>query len=123
MYVFMSGDVLDAQQRYETMADDLVREMDVEAKLFLELKSKDSSKILSQNLDQTFRNLLAMSSNRHASNRAHDWWELASNLTRKFNDGYLNEPTVGEITGYPAWWLERVGYTNFPTPPPSETCT
>ena len=123
MYVFMSGDVSDAQKRFEMMADELKIAMDDQAELVRELKTATTITASQKELDESFRDFLALTSNRHASDRAHDWWELAGNLTQKFNDGYLNDPTVGEITGYPAWWLERVGYTNFPTPPPAETCT
>lgn len=103
MYSFMVGDVVAAQKRLESSYDRMVRSTSDE--------------------DETSVEDLVFMSAANAVHAATAWWELAGNLTQKFNDGYINRPDVGEITGYPEWWLKRVGYTHFPTPPPSEQCT
>lgn len=42
------------------------------------------------------------------------WWELPDFLMEKYADGNLR----GNAVGYPAWWLEQVGYPDGPTPIP-----
>lgn len=61
-------------------------------------------------------------------------WSLSDELMFKFADGFVNfkkeesevsvvDSAGGEITkpvGYPAWWLEAVGYKDGPPPPPTQ---
>lgn len=55
-------------------------------------------------------------------------WSLSDELIFKYADGFLNFPegggeSDGEITkvlGYPAWWLEAVGFQDGPPPPPTK---
>jgi len=53
-------------------------------------------------------------------------WSLSDELMFKFADGFVNRakaPPNGEISepvGYPAWWLEAVGYKDGPPPPPTK---
>eukprot|EP00287_Rhodomonas_sp_CCMP768_P014540 CAMPEP_0196758138 /NCGR_PEP_ID=MMETSP1091-20130531/104028_1 /TAXON_ID=302021 /ORGANISM="Rhodomonas sp., Strain CCMP768" /LENGTH=673 /DNA_ID=CAMNT_0042106941 /DNA_START=15 /DNA_END=2036 /DNA_ORIENTATION=- len=42
------------------------------------------------------------------------WWALADHLMEKYADGNV----LGASVGYPAWWLEQVGYKNGPQPIP-----
>lgn len=112
MYSFMAGDVQEAQQKLESDSDSLVRN----APTIL-------AALVAKNDDDAVRSLLADLSADRATTVATAWWELAGNLTKRFNDGYINSPDVGQIVGYPSWWLERVGYTKFPEPPPAEQCT
>jgi len=44
------------------------------------------------------------------------WWELFDQLLFKYADGWNNVPMLGQAIGYPAWWLEKVGYKNGPPP-------
>merc|ERR1719343_1184410 len=44
------------------------------------------------------------------------WWALASKLVVRYNDHNFNFPewaptTVGSV-GYPAWWLDMIGFSN-----------
>lgn len=39
------------------------------------------------------------------------WWDFSDEMIAKYNDGYVD----GEGVGYPAWWLEEVGYDEGPT--------
>eukprot|EP00535_Pseudo-nitzschia_heimii_P007511 CAMPEP_0197188336 /NCGR_PEP_ID=MMETSP1423-20130617/17632_1 /TAXON_ID=476441 /ORGANISM="Pseudo-nitzschia heimii, Strain UNC1101" /LENGTH=633 /DNA_ID=CAMNT_0042640143 /DNA_START=94 /DNA_END=1995 /DNA_ORIENTATION=+ len=56
-------------------------------------------------------------------------WSLSDELIFRYADGFLNfreseiDENGGEITrvlGYPAWWLEAVGYKDGPPPPPTK---
>ena len=50
-------------------------------------------------------------------------WLLADKIMFKYASGFVNEPTPGgmsQMVGYPAWWLEAVGYADGPPPPPTE---
>jgi len=46
----------------------------------------------------------------NAENVVKQWWEFSDFMIAKYNDGYINFPKVGGTTGYPAWWLQSVGY-------------
>jgi hypothetical protein len=45
-----------------------------------------------------------------------EWWELAGMLVVRYNDGFFNwgeyHPQAVATIGYPAWWLEMIGYSN-----------
>jgi len=67
---------------------------------------------------------------RNADSVVASLWSLSDELVFRYADGFLNfrESEVndsdggGEITrvlGYPAWWLEEVGYKDGPPPPPT----
>ncbi len=63
----------------------------------------------------------AFSANAQAS--AERWWRLSDELLLKYADGWCNADcgSVPRSMGYPAWWLEQVGYEHGPGfgPPPS----
>ena len=42
------------------------------------------------------------------------WWELADILIAKYDDGYINIPTIPEEVDRPEWWLKKVGYDKGP---------
>jgi len=49
------------------------------------------------------------------------WWRLADELMVRFADGYDTRLVNGTVLdsktfGYPAWWLEKVGYEDGPGP-------
>ena len=39
-----------------------------------------------------------------------EWWKLGEYLITKYSDGYVNLPQTGKRVGYPAEWLDAVGY-------------
>ncbi|MCR4424654.1 MAG: C69 family dipeptidase [Firmicutes bacterium] len=39
-----------------------------------------------------------------------EYWDFAEFLIMKYNDGYVNDKTVGTSVGYPKEWLEAVGF-------------
>lgn len=42
-----------------------------------------------------------------------NWWNLADSLIVQFSDGiYTFENTTTKHLGYPAWWLQMIGYSN-----------
>jgi dipeptidase len=56
-------------------------------------------------------------------------WSLSDELIFKYADGFRNfaESKIdehggksSEVLGYPAWWLEAVGYSDGPPPPPTK---
>ena len=48
-------------------------------------------------------------------------WTLQDQLLFKYASGFVNEPPDGmsKMVGYPAWWLQAVGYADGPPPPPT----
>jgi len=52
----------------------------------------------------------------HANAVVKTWWTLFDTLLFKYADGWDNEPTLGVAIGYPAWWLQKVGYKHGPPP-------
>jgi hypothetical protein len=47
--------------------------------------------------------------------------QLQDLLLFKYASGFVNEPptAMSQMKGYPAWWLQAVGYTDGPPPPPT----
>eukprot|EP00958_Prasinococcus_capsulatus_P020889 scaffold2773_cov410-Prasinococcus_capsulatus_cf.AAC.2 len=54
----------------------------------------------------------------HAQKVLNAWWALVDQLMFKYADGWINEPVLGAAMGYPAWWLNDVGYADGPPPIP-----
>lgn len=47
-------------------------------------------------------------------------WSLSDELMFKYASGFINEQgNMSQMVGYPKWWLEAVGYTEGPPPPPT----
>jgi len=55
-------------------------------------------------------------------------WSLSDELLFKYASGFVNEISpsgkeeedhMSQMVGYPAWWLQAVGYTDGPPPPPT----
>lgn len=49
-------------------------------------------------------------------------WQLSDQLIFKYASGFVNEVKpngLSQMVGYPAWWLQAVGYQNGPPPPPT----
>jgi len=38
------------------------------------------------------------------------WWNLADYLMVKYQDGYVNIPSVAKSVGYPDWWLKAIEF-------------
>jgi hypothetical protein len=49
-------------------------------------------------------------------------WALSDKIMFKYASGFVNELPDGmsQLVGYPAWWLEAVGYSDGPPPPPTK---
>jgi dipeptidase len=48
-------------------------------------------------------------------------WSLSDELMFKYADGFVNEPgKMSQMVGYPSWWLEAVGFSEGPPPPPTK---
>jgi len=47
-----------------------------------------------------------------------EWWEFAAMLVVRYNDKFFNwpehAPTTQAAIGYPAFWLEMIGYSKYP---------
>ena len=56
----------------------------------------------------------------NAANVVHKLWALSDHLLWKYASGFVNEPELSQMVGYPEWWLEAVGYPNGPPPPPTK---
>jgi dipeptidase len=41
-----------------------------------------------------------------------EWWNFSDHLIKKYSDG---DGFQDEVTGYPTWWLEKVGFDEGPT--------
>ena len=51
----------------------------------------------------------------------HQLWSLSDELLFKYASGFVNTPDdMSQMVGYPAWWLEAVGYAEGPPPPPTK---
>jgi dipeptidase len=47
-------------------------------------------------------------------------WSLSDELMFKYADGFVNQPGhMSQMVGYPEWWLEVVGFSDGPPPPPT----
>jgi len=49
-------------------------------------------------------------------------WELSDRIVFKYASGFVNElpDKMSQQVGYPAWWLDAVGYSDGPPPPPTK---
>jgi dipeptidase len=49
-------------------------------------------------------------------------WSLSDEIMFKYASGFVNEAPdhMSQMVGYPAWWLEAVGYADGPPPPPTK---
>lgn len=48
-------------------------------------------------------------------------WSLSDELLFKYASGFVNTPDdMSQMVGYPAWWLQAVGYEQGPPPPPTK---
>jgi dipeptidase len=49
-------------------------------------------------------------------------WSLSDEIMFKYASGFVNElpERMGQMVGYPAWWLKKVGFQDGPPPPPTE---
>ena len=59
--------------------------------------------------------LLEGVTNRHADNIAAAWWELGEKMVAKYSNGYVTTAEgARDVPGYPADWLCRSNFFNFP---------
>ena len=76
----------------------------------------------------TIQNLIDDTLMDNAAKIVSSLWSLSDELLFKYASGFVNElPNdndsdgggMSQMVGYPAWWLEAVGYPNGPPPPPT----
>jgi len=48
-------------------------------------------------------------------------WSLSDQIVFKYASGFVNEPTLSGMVGYPAWWLKEVGFQDGPPSPPTKS--
>ena len=107
-----------AQLRYDNM-----KEIIIEAQNSCE----SSGFALQEKIDNTFLQSMATKNfaskdtltnlyAEHVSKFVSSWWDLPLQMVENYADGF-NQLDNGKATGYPAWWLEAVGYTEGPPPP------
>jgi dipeptidase len=56
------------------------------------------------------RDYLTEYSNTMAQRTVDEWWNLSDRLIVKYSDGYMSTPGTEKSLGYPAEWLDAVGY-------------
>merc|ERR1712045_817502 len=70
--------------------------------------SLDATNVSQSSLDTAYA--------QHAALVVHSFQGLIPKLLQRYADGWLDDEVA---VGYPAWWLEEVGFRN--GPPPAET--
>jgi dipeptidase len=101
-FSYMKVDILKKQKEIEEK--ELIDQKLVEKKA-LDLYKKDP-KLAKEYLTNYYTE--------NANNILNQWWDLGYYLITKYNDGYINFPTVGQEVGYPQEWLKKVGYDKGP---------
>merc|ERR1712151_1222161 len=85
----------------------LQREVDYKAQIAVRLADKEHNLISGASLLGKFQTALQR-------NVTEQWWQLAEMLVVRYNDGFLNFPNEDKRKtfdiGYPAFWLEMLGY-------------
>lgn len=104
--------------------DDMIKMVKEKQKQYEEIGAKLVDRIanMSPNLQASAlgKRTIGQMIEAHTSDVIAAWWKLFDDMMMQYADGWLNEPgkTPGTALGYPAWWLEGVGYQNGPPPPP-----
>ena len=102
-FSYMKKDIIAKQSEIEAKEFNMQPIVDVAA---LELHEKDP--VLA-------REYLTNYSIDNANKVVKQWWWLADMLIQKYNDGYINDPKIGQEVGYPIEWLKAIGYEKGPT--------
>lgn len=105
-----------AELKYQYMIKDIqARQTAIENKEFAEQIAVDTAAAtLYQEDPQKARDYLTNYANANADSVVDEWWSLADELITKYDDGYVNEPTIAQEVGYPREWLDQVGYADGP---------
>ena len=110
-YSAASEAVRDAQARWEDAGAALVARVDAAV-------AKATKEGIELDVDEAFGD--AFDAHAEAVRRA--WWDLADDIVLRLADGFITDPASkeppGKAAGYPAWWLEKVGWREGPPPPP-----
>eukprot|EP00742_Colponemidia_sp_Colp-10_P002370 GILJ01002526.1.p1 GENE.GILJ01002526.1~~GILJ01002526.1.p1 ORF type:complete len:658 (+),score=115.19 GILJ01002526.1:40-1974(+) len=97
-YSYMIQDIRAEQNRLEGRVRSKQQEVEEKA---VTLYKEDPEKA---------RNYLTQYCLHNAEDVVASWWNLSEYLITKYNDGYINIPTIGATTGYPEWWLRLVKF-------------
>eukprot|EP00980_Cylindrotheca_fusiformis_P029465 scaffold23479_cov143-Cylindrotheca_fusiformis.AAC.15 len=100
-------DVGDRQVELETASLELLKNLQEH----YELESIDFATVESTILD-------------NAAAVVNSLWQLSDKIMFKYASGFVNDDAkhggMSQMVGYPAWWLEKVGYRDGPPPPPTK---
>jgi dipeptidase len=103
-----------AQIKFSYIIDDIRAKQQ-----YFESRSLDLLAAL-ENSAATDREKITASFVENAEDVVREWWRLFDAILFKYADGYINSYDGKRFTsvsvGYPAWWLEQVGYQNGPPP-------
>ena len=106
-----------AHLKFSYMIEDIKeKQEEIESKeLAMQPAIDQAAKSLYEQDPELAREFLTDYSVRNANEVVDQWWDFADHLIVKYNDGYVNKPELAKGVGYPAEWLEKVGYDEGPT--------
>jgi dipeptidase len=90
-----------------------------------QLELESSSIALVQDMEEDFQrhknfDIVEIAYKKNVKSIVASLWSLSDELMFKYADGFVNEPgKMSQMVGYPEWWLEAVGFSDGPPPPPT----
>eukprot|EP00744_Colponema_vietnamica_P004270 GILI01006413.1.p1 GENE.GILI01006413.1~~GILI01006413.1.p1 ORF type:complete len:687 (+),score=216.12 GILI01006413.1:187-2247(+) len=97
-YSYMIQDIRPEQSRLETRSLEMLKSVEASAQPLIEAgKTQDALALITKACSDNAEQIVA------------DWWNLADYLIAKYNDGFVNLPTIRSV-GYPEWWAQLVGF-------------
>jgi len=108
-----------ANLRYDYMSTDIAAAQDQWEREGQRVQAKVDAMVVQANMSQAnATKIITDNYFAHAQKVLNAWWALVDQLMFKYADGWINEPVLGAAMGYPAWWLNDVGYADGPPPIP-----